>query len=492
MSIFSALRADPSARAGFVDSSLNENQGKISRSLINVTVAHRHLARRQFLVQQIAYWITVLGLLVAEASAPVLKPGAVWLWLAVSALTWLVRIGLFVPLSRLPPAVVKKSGPLKLLPIAIIGIACVYWIWTIDLFAGPELTARELFMCIGLLSISVSMTGMWPVTPIAVIIYNVVLWGAFSVSLYSHGLATLPVIAALDTGVLVVLWLNTFIAIRQLNDQLERTRETSQLVAQLEVANDKLERLKNTAYKTLETRSEFFAGASHDFQQRLHAAKLWVLSAMAASRANQSAEATLERLGQEVDALQVYINNILEFARIESLDANVNVRATDIQSIFQKLDLHFEKIAEQSGVQLRFRMARITIGTDASMLLRILENLVSNALKYTQGAVLVCARRTSRGASIEVWDQGMGIKPEAQQRIFDAFHQEESGDAGRAKGVGLGLAIVKRFAARLNYRIQVKSVMGRGTLFRVLIPSEFVIDAPAALSSSEPRTAGIR
>jgi signal transduction histidine kinase len=475
MEMLENFRRNIAKNAGAVDESLMENQGKVSRSLINVTLAHRHLAQRQFVVQQIAYWITVLGLLVAEASAPVLNSTSMWIWLGVSVGTWIVRVSLFWPLTQLPPAVVKKSLWLKLIPLSISVIACLYWIWTIKLFAGPVLTVRELIMCIGLLSISVSMTGMWPVTPLAVVIYNSVLWGAFSISLYANGVASFPVIVALDVGVLAVLWLNIFIAIRQLNDQLERTRETSQLVVALETANSKLERLKDTAYKTLDTRSEFFAGASHDFQQRLHAAKLWVLSAMAATKANQSAESTLDRLGQEVDALQVYINNILEFARIESLDAGVKIRATEIQSLFQKLDLHFEKIAEQNGVQLRFRMARITIGTDASMLLRMLENLVSNALKYTKGGVLVCARKTSRGVSIEVWDQGNGIKPEAQQRIFDAFHQEDSGDQGRAKGVGLGLAIVKRFAARLSYRIEVKSVMGRGTLFRILIPREFVI-----------------
>ncbi|WP_454909846.1 hypothetical protein [Variovorax gossypii] len=126
-----------------------ESQGAISRSLINVTPAHRHLARRQFLVQQIAYWITVIGLLVAEASAPILGTEKTWVWLAVSFTTWAVRIVLFMPLSRLPPAVVKKSLVLKLIPLAIIGIACSYWIWTISLFAGPTLTVRELFMCIG-------------------------------------------------------------------------------------------------------------------------------------------------------------------------------------------------------------------------------------------------------------------------------------------------------------------------------------------------------
>jgi signal transduction histidine kinase len=451
-----------------------ESQGAISRSLINVTPAHRHLARRQFLVQQIAYWITVLGLLVAEASAPILGDETTWVWLAVSFSTWAVRIALFMPLSRLPPAVVKKSVVLKLVPLAIIGIACAYWIWTIALFAGPSLTVRELFMCIGLLSISLSMTGMWPVTPIAVIAYNTVLWGAFSISLYTHHLASLPVILAFDAGVLVVLWLNTFIAISQLKDQLERSREMGHLVSALEVANGELARLKETADKTLEIRSESYSQATHDLHQRLHGTKLWVLSAQAALKANESVDHFIERIGQEVDSFQILMRNVLDFTRTETLESPPSIRATDIQSVFQKLDLHFEQIAAQSGRQLRFRISRISVGTDPAMLLRIMENLVSNAMKYTRGGVLVCARRNSKGVAIEVWDQGPGIKREAQQRIFEAFHQEPVDGVQRAKGTGLGLAIVKRYAGRLNYRIQVRSTVGKGSVFKVQIPIEFV------------------
>jgi signal transduction histidine kinase len=454
-----------------------ESQGAISRSLINVTPAHRHLARRQFLVQQIAYWITVLGLLVAEASAPILGKETAGIWLAVSLSTWIVRIGLFMPLSRLPPPVVKKSLVLKLIPLAIIGIACAYWIWTISLFAGPTLTVRELFMCIGLLSISLSMTGMWPVTPIAVIVYNAVLWGAFSISLYSHGLASLPVILAFDIGVLVVLWLNTFIAISQLADQLERSREMGHLVADLEAANAELERLKENADKTLEIRSESFSQATHDLHQRLHGTKLWVLATQDALKANAPADQLLERVKQEIDAFQILMKNVLDFTRAETLDSPPSIRTTDLQSIFQKLDLHFEQISAQSGRELRFRITRISVGTDAAMLLRIMENLVSNALKYTKGGVLVCARRNARGVAIEVWDQGPGIKRDAQQRIFEAFHQEAVDGVQRTKGTGLGLAIVKRYATRLNYKVSVRSTVGKGSVFRVQIPSELVRDA---------------
>jgi len=120
--------------------------------------------------------------------------------------------------------------------------------------------------------------------------------------------------------------------------------------------------------------------------------------------------------------------------------------------------------------------ASAVVSTDASMLLRILENLVSNALKYTRESVLICARQRGPCLELQVWDQGPGIQADAHQRIFEAFHREEGPDEeGRSrKGSGLGLAIVKRFADRLGYAVQVRSVLGRGSCFSVLIPIQCV------------------
>lgn len=456
---------------------ITSQQGAMSKSLIHVTTGHRNLVGRQFLLQQVAYWITVAGLSIAEASAPLLNAHNMRWWLAVSFLSWLLRIVIFLPVYFLPPAVVAKSLLLKLSPLAIITIACGYWIWTISLFAGPVLTVRELFMCIGFLAISISMTGMFPVTPIAVIVYNTVLWGALSYSLYTHHLLSAPVLIALNFIVLVILGLYVFISISQIRTQLNRSDQVDILNAQLVSTNAMLESLKNSAYTALETRSVFFAQASHDFKQRLHGAKLMVLAALAATKPGDAANGALHRLGEEMDSLEVYMNQVLDFARIESLDAGTYLRSTQVQSLFQKLDLHFEEIAISKGVRLNFRPTDIRIGTDASMLHRLLENLVSNALKFTRkgGGVLVTARARVDGVYIEVWDQGPGIKPEARHRIFDAFHQEAPAGGPRQPGIGLGLAIVQRFAGRLGYRIQIHSVVGRGTVFRVIVPREFMV-----------------
>lgn len=454
---------------------LSASQSKVSRSLINVTSAHRDLAYRQFVVQQIAYWLTVIGLIVTEASAPVLRDNMLEIWLVVTFVTWLVRALLFVPVYRLSQQQVKDSLMLKLIPLMIISIACLYWIWTIELFSGPRLTVRELFMCMGVLSISISMTGMWPVTPVAVILYNAVLWGAFTNSLYHNNLASWPVIVVFNLAVGGILCLNVFIASNQARDEKEKRKLVGELNQNLQTANTELETLRDHAYQKLDTRSRFFAEGSHDLKQELHGSRVLLVAAMMAAQKGTEVRPALERLGQSLDSLEEWMTNILDFARTETLDATVKLRTTSIQSIFQNLDLHFDDLSRAQGKRLRFKFTTLKVGTDSTMLDRMLRNLVSNALKFTRGGVLVCARQKKSGISLEVWDQGPGIRKDVQSRIFDAYYQEYPEVGTLKQGVGLGLAIVKRFAGRLNYQVDVNSVVGRGSVFKILIPTEFIV-----------------
>ncbi|VTU22656.1 Signal-transduction histidine kinase senX3 [Variovorax sp. PBL-H6] len=445
-----------------------------TRLLLTVSPAHKHLAMRAFAMQQVVNWTTVIGLLAIHYSYPIMSPDALWRWACIFLATWLLRILMIAPLRRLAPSAVERSALLKSLPLASGLIGSTFWVWTTQLFIGPELSMRELMLFVGFLAISISMTGMWPVTPVTSLVYYLLLWSGFSCALWTNATASLPAIAVLNVCVASVIWLNVFVSIRQVNAQLARGAELDRALCELQRSNAQLEALKNTAWRTLETRSVFFSEASHDLRQQLHAAKLWVSSAMAATRDGADAARPLERLGQELNALQIYIDRVLDFARIEALDVGVQLERTSIQSLFQKLGLSFEDALARGERTLRFRRASFVVRTDASMLLRILENLVSNALKYTRGGVLVCARRRRACLALQVWDQGPGIKPGARQRIFEAFHREDEPDDKRShKGSGLGLAIVKRFADRLGYAVEVSSELGKGACFTLLIPIDY-------------------
>ncbi|GAA4332488.1 hypothetical protein GCM10023165_07110 [Variovorax defluvii] len=452
-----------------------------TRLLLTVSPAHKHLAMRAFAMQQVVNWTTVIGLIAVHHFYPIIDAARVWFWAGVFLASWTMRMLMIAPLQRLPPSAVEKSGLLKCLPLASGLIGCAFWVWTTQLFVGPELSMREVMLLVGFIGISISISGMWPVTPITSMTYYLLLWVGFTYAFWINRTTTLPALIAVNCCVAAIIWLNVFVSIRQLNVQL-RGVELNRALDELQASNAQLEALKNAAWRALQTRSAFFSEASHDFRQQLHAAKLWVSSAMSAGKDGSDAKRPLERLGRELDALQIYIDRVLDFARIEALDVGVRLEWTSIQSLFQKLDLSFEGSMVPGRAALRFRRTSLFVHTDAPMLLRILENLISNALKYSRGGVLIGARRRSTHLTLQVWDQGPGIKADAHQRIFEAFHREhESDDRTSLKGSGLGLAIVKRFADCLGYTVQVQSVLGRGTCFSVSIPMDDVRLCAAAI-----------
>jgi CheY-like chemotaxis protein/anti-sigma regulatory factor (Ser/Thr protein kinase) len=143
----------------------------------------------------------------------------------------------------------------------------------------------------------------------------------------------------------------------------------------------------------------------------------------------------------------------------------------ELGALLERLNDEHQPIAAVTGNRLRVRAARATVLTDASMLQRILANLVSNALRYTvDGRVLVGARRRGRSLRIEVYDNGPGIPADALGDIFLEFHQLGNPERDRRKGLGLGLAIVKRLADLLGHGIEVRSTIGRGSRFSVTLP----------------------
>jgi signal transduction histidine kinase len=170
------------------------------------------------------------------------------------------------------------------------------------------------------------------------------------------------------------------------------------------------------------------------------------------------------------------MTDILEFARLESASLDPERKSVRLQSMFQQIDVRFEDIAVASNVDLRIRATPVSLCTDASMVVRILENLVSNAIKFTRARVLLTARRRGSELYVEVRDQGPGVPPDSIDKVFDAFYQGQDTRESSEQGVGLGLAIVKRLADALGYRMEVVSRPGRGTLMRLVIPGSDLIE----------------
>ena len=224
-------------------------------------------------------------------------------------------------------------------------------------------------------------------------------------------------------------------------------------------------------------KTQFFAAASHDLRQPLHAMGLF---AEALRQKNHDVEVAhlVNSINESVDALEGLFSELLDITRIDSGGVEVHPQHFAMSDILRKLRLHFEPVAFEKGLALRLRGGHHMAHADPLLVERILRNLVSNAIRYTvDGTVLVSCRRKGDSLLLQVWDSGVGIGKEQQARVFEEFYQvpAEKHAAKNAahdrKGLGLGLAIVKRLADLLQAPLKMQSQLGRGTVFSLLLPA---------------------
>ena len=219
-------------------------------------------------------------------------------------------------------------------------------------------------------------------------------------------------------------------------------------------------------------KTQFFAAASHDLRQPLHAMGLFAEALRARSHDPEVAKLVLS-INESVDALEGLFSELLDITRIDS--GGVEVRAVDFElaDIFRKVRLHFEPAAFEKGLELRIRGNRRVAFADPLLVERIVRNLVSNAIRYTSdGSVLVSCRQRGERLLLQVWDTGPGIRADQRARVFEEFYQVPGTPVvgEQKKGLGLGLAIVKRLAALMQAPLEMRSEEGRGTVFTLALP----------------------
>ncbi|WP_425039281.1 PAS-domain containing protein [Primorskyibacter sp. S187A] len=258
--------------------------------------------------------------------------------------------------------------------------------------------------------------------------------------------------------------------LRALNEELEarvaeRTTELEAAVASAERANA--------------SKSRFVAAASHDLLQPLSAAKLFV-GALQGGQKSGLEEDTLSKALSALGAVEGIIDALLDISRLESGRAVFDKRAFPLSQIFRALNDELSPLAQQKGLQFRMVDSSLMVQSDPSYLRRIIQNLATNAVRYTRrGRVVLGARRVGRDARIEVWDTGPGIAPEHQAEIFQEFRRLDA-PASASEGLGLGLAIVERACAGLGHSINLRSTPGHGTTFSVTVPTARAQDSGTA------------
>ena len=252
--------------------------------------------------------------------------------------------------------------------------------------------------------------------------------------------------------------------------RLESGRD--ELEQRIATATQALREKKEEAETATRAKSRFLAAASHDLRQPMHALGLFV-ARLAQLPHDAPTTHLIGNLDASVQALQELLDGLLDVSRLEAQAVQVQLRPFPLADLFEQLRASLALTAQQKGLRLRVRPTQVWVLSDSALLHRVLLNLLSNALRYTQtGGVLLACRSGADGqhVRIEVWDSGIGIAPEHQSAVFKEFYQIGNSERDRNKGQGLGLSIVERSAQLLGYPLQMRSSLGRGTRFSLCVP----------------------
>ena len=247
------------------------------------------------------------------------------------------------------------------------------------------------------------------------------------------------------------------------NAQQSMQAEIEQATAALAEKNHELEAANLS-------KSRFLAAASHDLRQPLHALTLFS-AGLEHGEHDPARRERIARIQECVGSLDRLFTELLDLSRLDSGALKLAPVRFPLDKLFQEISQTFRPIAEDRELRLVLRKTGLWVDADRAMLSQVLNNLVSNAIRYTrEGGVLVGARRRGSQVRIDVWDTGIGIAPEHQAQVFDEFFQVSTGSQRASRGLGLGLATVKRLCQVMQVPIQLRSHPGRGTVFNLLLP----------------------
>jgi Na+/proline symporter/signal transduction histidine kinase/CheY-like chemotaxis protein len=262
-------------------------------------------------------------------------------------------------------------------------------------------------------------------------------------------------------------------ALARANETLER--RVRERTAELMQANKALAEAKAKADEANLDKTRFLAAASHDILQPLNAARLYTSSLV-----ERKPPGVLSQLSRNIDtsleAVEEILNALLDISRLDTGALKPEIDTVAIGELLQQLGIEFEPQALEKGLTLRVLPCSLHVRTDRRLVRRVLQNLISNAIKYTdEGRVVLGCRRRQGKLTVEVHDTGSGIPLSKHGLIFKEFERLNTG--GKVQGIGLGLSIVQRIGRMLGHPIKLSSRPGYGSIFGVQLPIADARDA---------------
>lgn len=292
------------------------------------------------------------------------------------------------------------------------------------------------------------------------------------------------------TGGLLMMFLavNYFLASRanQQTDALLRAQFHNQDLL------DRLAEEKSTAERAVVAKTRFLAAASHDLRQPLHAMGLF-LAALKRREPSPAQLSIINEMSQSADALNGLFDSLLDVSRLDAEIIDFNPAHHHLPDLFERVRATFTQQAEAKGLELIVKASSNCVFTDAILLERVLRNLVSNAVQYTESGRISLVSLTDAAGNpvITLSDTGIGIPLEERDDVFAEYYQLHNPERDRNKGLGLGLSIVRRLCDLMDIPLTMESTVGVGTIFRLTIPagdsSQVVTAAPQAATLEPAR-----
>jgi signal transduction histidine kinase/CheY-like chemotaxis protein len=250
--------------------------------------------------------------------------------------------------------------------------------------------------------------------------------------------------------------------------------ENADLAAELRVQKD-------AAEQASQAKTRFLAAASHDLRQPVHALSLFV-GVLRGYALDEAPRRVVDRIEDSVNAMDGLFGALLNISRLDAGVVTPEWQVFAIQPLLEALERDYSAEAAAKGLRLRICPCARFVRSDPVLLERILRNLVSNAVNYTDSGGVLIGCRPGPGVRIQVWDTGRGIPAPQVQQVFEEFYQIDNPERDRSKGLGLGLAIVRRLVDLLGHRLEIVSVVGRGSRFSIEVPAA----QPAAAAPAAP------
>jgi two-component system, sensor histidine kinase len=278
--------------------------------------------------------------------------------------------------------------------------------------------------------------------------------------------------------------------LKEVNETLEQRVEERTAALRREVNERRaievqLMQAKELAEAANKGKTQFLAAASHDLLQPLNASRIF-LSLLQETELDARQVRFIDNADKAFASVEELLESLLDISRFESHSVETNVSAFAVDDILQTLVAEYQPVCERKNIELRYVRSSKWVTSDRALLRRIVQNLMSNAIRYTvEGKVLLAVRTRGTKVSIDVFDTGGGIPESKRKVIFEEFRRLHPVKSTDAKAMGLGLAIVDRIAKLLGHRVIVESRLGKGSRFAIEVDLAEKGKKPASIPDIE-------